>query len=494
MPELLPRTSVGHLIRLRKLRKVSRPIDPSRALTSDLFVPAPDGLAYDPYQVAGIEYASKRANTLIADDPGSGKTIMAIGVSNYFPAIQRVLIVCPGFLKPHWRNEWLKWDVKSLTVGIAEGQKGEFPQTDVVVINYDILKYYLPKIHEKRWDLLIVDEIHKLKTKRADRSRYVLGGIKRDANKKIIERCDPIPYRMVLDLTGTPTLNGKPKELWPIIQQLDPTGMGTDWFGFAKRYCKLEEIKRFNPAKGDYERIGWKWDGCENEEELQEYMRQRFMIRRLKADIMPQLKPKRRMIIPISLTKEIKKILGKEGLDYERTLRETPEPDIDTGFGDFSGVMKQIGLSLVKPTIDVLENDFDEFSKIVCMCYHNEVAEQIAEHFKGEALLINGHIAPAKRVPITEQFQTDPLFKLIVGTIGSCSEGLTMTAAHLMVLPERSWVPGSVIQAEDRIHRRGQKEQALYKHLVLEGGQSERQAKRLIEKQDSSDKLLDKKL
>src|SRR5271154_3652134 len=117
------------MIRLKRLRKA--PVDPSRALTSDLHVPCPAGLKFLPFQLAGIEYAARRTNTLIGDDAGSGKTIQTVGLCNFYDDALRILIICPGFLKPNWRNEFKKWDTKGLPVGIVEGKNGAFPKTDV---------------------------------------------------------------------------------------------------------------------------------------------------------------------------------------------------------------------------------------------------------------------------------------------------------------------------------------------------------------------------
>ena len=125
------------------------------------------------------------------------------------------------------------------------------------------------------------------------------------------------------------------------------------------------------------------------------------------------------------------------------------------------------------------------------MCYHQAVSEAIAEHFKDVAL-IHGGVPPMSRQALVDRFQTDPSTKILVGTIGAVGVGFTLTKSHLMIFPERSWVPGDVTQAEDRIHRRGQFEQAVIKHIVLEGGQSQRQVKILIDKQDRIDKMLDK--
>jgi SNF2 family DNA or RNA helicase len=67
-----------------------------------------------------------------------------------------------------------------------------------------------------------------------------------------------------------------------------------------------------------------------------------------------------------------------------------------------------------------------------------------------------------------------------------------MTAASLMIFVERSWQRGGIIQAEDRIHRIGQKSRAVYKHLVLADSLGERQIRSFVAKQNNSEKMLDK--
>ena len=160
-------------------------------------------------------------------------------------------------------------------------------------------------------------------------------------------------------------------------------------------------------------------------------------------------------------------------------------------FGDFSTRMKQLGLTMVQPCIEIVESDIEEFGKVVVMCYHKEVAKQIASHFPN-SVLIDGDVAPTARQELVDRFQNDPGVNPLVGTVGACSEGLEMTAAKLMVFPERDWVPGKVTQAEDRIHRRGQTESVLYKHLVREGSLAERQVKILVDKQEKNDRMLDR--
>jgi SWI/SNF-related matrix-associated actin-dependent regulator 1 of chromatin subfamily A len=52
-------------------------------------------------------------------------------------------------------------------------------------------------------------------------------------------------------------------------------------------------------------------------------------------------------------------------------------------------------------------------------------------------------------------------------------------------------VPADISQAEDRLHRIGQRESVLVQHIVLEGSLDEHVVDVLIKKQEILDKVLD---
>ncbi|KKL20759.1 hypothetical protein LCGC14_2452260, partial [marine sediment metagenome] len=250
----------------------------SRAMTSDFKVPAPDGEEYLPFQLAGIEYAMGRPNTLLGDEMGLGKTIEAIGVINCQGAIVKVLVVCNATLKLNWKIELDKWLVRTgYRVEVAYANK-PFPQADVVITNYAMLPIVCQCIelrcrknncknqcvgypgpwdrsgcplHSETWGILVVDECHKVKNNRTLRSRAVKA----------------IKAKQRLYLTGTPIVN-RPVELWPIISVLDPATF-SDFFPFALRYCNARR-------KGSF----WDFSGSSNLDELQDKLRGSIMVRR----------------------------------------------------------------------------------------------------------------------------------------------------------------------------------------------------------------------
>jgi SNF2 family DNA or RNA helicase len=68
---------------------------------------------------------------------------------------------------------------------------------------------------------------------------------------------------------------------------------------------------------------------------------------------------------------------------------------------------------------------------------------------------------------------------------------LTLTAASHVVFAELDWVPGNVSQAEDRLHRIGQRDSVLVQHLVFDDSVDSRMAHVIVEKQAVIDQALD---
>ena len=112
---------------------------------------------------------------LLADDPGSGKTIMAGLLMKELIArgdLERCLVVCPGSLAEQWQDELerrfhLSFAVYSSEVLQAARPDNWFEQNDLVIARLDMLSrnedvQELLKAPDCRWDLVVCDEAHKM--------------------------------------------------------------------------------------------------------------------------------------------------------------------------------------------------------------------------------------------------------------------------------------------------------------------------------------------
>jgi hypothetical protein len=309
----------AHIDHLLKVAEISEEL--SWKADTDFMPPSPPGLNFLPYQRAGIEYALMRKDTLIADQPGLGKTIQAIGIVNADESIRSGLFVVPASLKVNWYREIDKWMTADLTFGIAEArreervqigywktgkragqprfqivevQKDYWPNTDIVIINYDILDRFHDHIKERAWDYLVCDECHALKTTQSGRTLFVLGG-KKDPTKgeRDAARAARLPapkpqwFRAIdanrrVFLSGTPMMS-RPIELWPVVNSFDPGGIGKDYLTYAYRYCGAYH----DPMRGKNGALVV--SDATNLEELGEKLRRKFMVRRLKREVLPEL-------------------------------------------------------------------------------------------------------------------------------------------------------------------------------------------------------------
>lgn len=152
--------------------------------------------------------------TLLADDVGLGKTISAGLIVSELIArgrLTKILVVCPKLLAPQWQEELLtKFDIEST---IATGRKlisADPEETGAVITTYNSARMYLESVPSDRFQMLILDEAHKL------RNLYGVDPPPQVATK-FREALQDRRFRFVLMLTATPIQN----RLWDIYSLVD---------------------------------------------------------------------------------------------------------------------------------------------------------------------------------------------------------------------------------------------------------------------------------
>jgi SWI/SNF-related matrix-associated actin-dependent regulator 1 of chromatin subfamily A len=429
---------------------------------------APYGKQYLPYQLDGIRFAASRPSALIADEMGLGKTIQAIGVINTDPQIESVLVVCPASLVPNWHIELDRWLVS--------------PCVDVTVVSYGTLR----KALGKHYDVAILDEAHYIKERNADRSKAA--------------RC--IHAKRKIALTGTPLLN-RPKELWHLLHWLDSDRFPwSSYHSFGVRYCAAfqQPIYRKSPfGPAVITKKVWNYDGASNLEELAEVLRP-LQIRRLKAEVLPDLPVKRRQIlelpedgIDVFLRRRARKA-AEDILALQDTYADDAaalESHLRVAFQDLAGLRQELGLAKVPMAAELIA-DAAEVGKVVVFAHHRKViadlAAALADH---NPVVVTGDTPPAERQAAVEAFQDKKDVRVFVGQIQAAGVGLTLTAAHHVIFAEVAWSAGVMRQAEDRCHRIGQHQPVFIQHLVLQHSLDAQIVKALVRKQEITETVLD---
>ena len=445
----------------------------SRSANGTVEIPCPEGLAYLPFQLAGIEYALARPRCLIGDEMGLGKSIQACGVINAaMESSDNVLIVCPASLIDNWKREVDKWCIV----------KGNGPR--ITFSSYEKCDKHLGTV----FSLLIVDEAHYCKTQLSKRT-------------KTVQTIARLAKRLLL-LSGTPLVN-RPIELWSLLQMLAPQawdpagyhrkkhvemGHGAGFFKYALRYCNAQK-KTF--GRGPDAKSHWDFSGSSNEEELQNRLRSTVMVRRLKEDVLKELPSIRRQLVMLNGTYGSSDNGVFTGYTYEQILHTMHSNKVL--FDEWSKVRQEQGVAKVQHVIDRVEACLEQgVPKLILFCHHRAVLEALrAALINYGVVTFHGDTPMDERQNAVDVFQDDPNCRIFLGTIKAAGVGITLTAASHVIFAELDPTPGNMSQAESRPHRIGQKNAVFVEHLVWDGTLDARMCRLLIAKQAVSDKVLD---
>jgi superfamily II DNA or RNA helicase len=171
----------------------------------------------DPYyhQVTNlITFCRRLPVTLLADDVGLGKTISAgLIISELISRsrLSKILVVCPKLLGPQWQEELLtKFNIPSEIAIGNDLVEADLNETGAIITTYNSARLHLDSIPQDRFQMLVLDEAHKL------RNLYGVDNPPQVATrfrKALAER----RFRFVLMLTATPIQN----RLWDLYSLVD---------------------------------------------------------------------------------------------------------------------------------------------------------------------------------------------------------------------------------------------------------------------------------
>ena len=427
----------------------------------------PKGKKLYPFQYVGVRFVElTNGRCLIGDDMGIGKTIQTLAYIGLHPETYPVLVVCPANVKYNWLKEAQDW-LPNISSGVVKDGKSEIPDTDIVIINYDLMRKKEDELMEIGFNLCVFDESHYLKNRKAQRTIASLElGIKSE---------------YVICLSGTAITN-RPEEFFTTLNLICPADFPS-FMRFAKRYCAAYHN-------------GWGWDysGSSNSEELHLITRD-FTIRRLKKEVMSELPDKIRQFIPVHPH-------NKDLTTYQRIQRAYLADyyaQVDSGHMEPAFVLTMLtelrhhcGLLKVKEAAKWVQEYYAQTSKpIVVYAHHLDVIEALDSELHLPTAKITGKTSSIKRMEIIDAFQEGKIPILICSTVAA-KEGITLTAADTVVFVEREWVAAWEEQAEDRVNRIGQDSENVHAvYLTVSGTIDERFDRIVEEKREVVSSILD---
>ncbi len=173
----------------------------------------------NPHQIeaalVGFEATAERGR-ILADEVGLGKTIEAALVlcQRWAEGKRRLLVIAPAALRKQWAQELEeKFGLPALVVDRRHAATNPLDEKGIVVASYQYVARRLSSLAEISWDLIVVDEAHRLRN--SHRSQGLLG-------QPLISALEAFPKLL---LTATPLQNSL-LELYGIVSVVDKTAFG----------------------------------------------------------------------------------------------------------------------------------------------------------------------------------------------------------------------------------------------------------------------------
>jgi SNF2 family DNA or RNA helicase len=425
---------------------------------------------------------------LNANDPGTGKTYEALA------SLERprdVLVMCPNGVKSVWQDHIRDMYPKATVQVLGGPHKTIDNAADFVIVNWESLSR-IPELAEWQWLYVIADEAHAIKNKKTNRARAI---------KKLTAE-----HRIAL--TGTPIINN-PAELWSILNWLDKK----TWSGYWKFFHRYVDSYQVPPA-GYYKIIGSK-----NEDELWERIAP-FTTRRLKRDVLEELPDKYYTFPVIPLHPKQRKAyeqMKKDSLAWLEQLPndvELPAPTVlaqlirlrqfasaycmtydiyPPNAPDDEYTQTKVRMTEPSSKLDALDEIVENLAApVVVFSQFRQLIDLAAERLGRyhRVVKMTGQTPQHARGALIEGFQRGK-WDVFLTTIQAGGVGITLHRASTCVFLDRAWSPADNSQAEDRLHRIGQKSAVHIISLQAENTVDQAIESRLEWKRDMIRKILD---
>lgn len=381
-----------------------------------------------PYQWQGIKFLMDNDHALLADDMGTGKTVMttvALKILIQQTKIHHILILCPPSVLYEWKRHLDDWAPELTSYLIRSPQKEvrkslwETPM-HVYVTTYDMLKgdienSILSKGSLAHFDVVILDEAHHIKNMKSKRFRA-------------IKQLQP---KRRWALTGTPVQN-KIEDLASIFEFVYPEYLTS----FDLRPEQIKE--RIKP----------------------------YFLRRRKKEVMPELPPKIPEIIELELDEEQDVAYRQAEAGIREELSALGDNVTKQHIFAKLTILKQIcnfaPRKSSSPKTESLKERIEEIiandEKVIIFSQYVDEGvsklEKLLEPY-GVAKIVGGQTDAIRRNEI-EKFKKRKEVPVLIASVRSGGEGLNLTEASYVVHFDHWWNPAVMWQAEDRVHRRGQ--------------------------------------
>jgi ATP-dependent helicase STH1/SNF2 len=466
------------------------------------------------YQVKGLQWMvslyNNNLNGILADEMGLGKTIQTISLITYLIEKKNqpgpYLVIVPLSTLTNWNNEFDKW-APSVTKIVYKGppnqrkqhqQQIRWGQFQVLLTTYEFIikdRIILSKI---KWLHMIVDEGHRMKNQNSKLS-------------STITQYYTTRYRLIL--TGTPLQNNL-TELWAMLNFVLPT-----IFKSVKSFDEWFNTPFANTGGQD------KMELTEEEQllvirRLHKVLRP-FLLRRLKKDVEKDLPDKTERVIKCNFS-ALQAKLYKQLVTHNKLMVSDGKGG-KTGMRGLSNMLMQLRklcnhpfvfdqvedqMNPTKISNDMLWRTAGKFELLdrvmpkfqatghrILMFFQMTQIMNIMEDYlrlRGmQYLRLDGATKADDRSELLRLFNApnSPYFCFLLSTRAG-GLGLNLQTADTVIIYDSDWNPHQDLQAQDRAHRIGQKNEVRILRLITSNSVEEKILERANYKLDMDGKVI----
>ncbi|OAA78138.1 SNF2-family ATP dependent chromatin remodeling factor snf21 [Akanthomyces lecanii RCEF 1005] len=466
------------------------------------------------YQVKGLQWMislyNNNLNGILADEMGLGKTIQTISLITYL--IERkqqtgpYLVIVPLSTLTNWNLEFEKW-APSISRIVYKGppntrklqqekiRQGRF---QVLLTTYEYIIKDRPILSKIKWFHMIIDEGHRMK----------------NSNSKLsatIQQYYNTRFRLIL--TGTPLQNNL-SELWAMLNFVLP-----NIFKSATTFDEWFNTPFANTGGQD------KIELTEEEQilvirRLHKVLRP-FLLRRLKKDVEKDLPDKTEKVIKCKFS-ALQSKLYKQMVTHNK-IAVSDSKSGKAGARGLSNMIMQLRKLCNHPFVfDEVENvmnplsisndilwrtagKFELLDRILPK-YHAtghrvlmffqmtaimDIMEDYLRYRRMEYLRLDGTTKSDERSDLLRDFNApdSPYFMFLLSTRAG-GLGLNLQTADTVIIYDSDWNPHQDLQAQDRAHRIGQKNEVRILRLISSNSVEEKILERARFKLDMDGKVI----
>ncbi|CCF56634.1 hypothetical protein KAFR_0B03370 [Kazachstania africana CBS 2517] len=467
------------------------------------------------YQLKGLQWMvslfNNHLNGILADEMGLGKTIQTISLLTHLYEAKNVhgpfLVIVPLSTLSNWSNEFIKWAPTLRTIAYkgspaerkskqSQVKAGEF---DVLLTTFEYIIKEKAILSKVKWVHMIIDEGHRMKNAQSKLSLTLNTFYHSD-------------YRLIL--TGTPLQNNLP-ELWALLNFVLPK-----IFNSVKSFDEWFNTPFANTGGQDKIEL--------SEEEtllvirrLHKVLRP-FLLRRLKKDVESELPDKVEVVIKCKMSglqetlyqqmlkhrrlfvgdHTNKKMVGLRGFNNQimqlkkicnhpfvfEEVEDQVNPTRETNLNIWRVAGKFELLQRVLPKLKATNHRVLIFFQMTQIM---DIMEDFLRLMDIKYLRLDGHTKSDDRSQLLKLFNApDSEYFCFILSTRAGGLGLNLQTADTVIIFDTDWNPHQDLQAQDRAHRIGQKNEVRILRLITEHSVEEVILERAHKKLDIDGKVI----